>query len=628
MLKRVYLNAAMPHTNSALIIDLHTENSKPIRTLIDSGSSHCFIDSRFAISNNFKLENLNTPLRLSLFDGSISSHGLVVQYTTLLVRLPCGAQHSIRFLLTMLDRSASAVLGYSWLFRHNLSIDWSTKKITIHTADASSPPADALPSTLPCAISELEPPSLTPATAGSPPASLTPKPTLSAELCAAAARIPVSFIRAAALAFLNRLPSSHPQSVVLSGIIEPESCIARTVVPTPSSPHVDDKLATEFTGLRPQVLIDYHDYLNIFSKQKGTTLPPRQSHNHHINLEDNASPPFGPIYSLSEVEQLALCEFLDENLKNQFIRPSQSSAGAPVLFIKKKDGSLRLAVDYRGLNKITKKDRYPLPLIPDLLDRLRSACVFTKLDLRGMYNLVRIADGDEWKTAFRTHYRSYEFQVMHYGLTNAPASFQRFMNDIFKDLLDMCVVVYLDDILIYSDNPDKHLPHVRKVLRRLRAHNLYAKIEKCAFGVDTTDFLGFIVGPEGLRMDDSKIQVIRNWPTPRKVKDVQSFLGFANFYRRFIFSYSDIIIPLTCLTRKDTRWVWSPLCEDAFQLLKVAFTSAPILHHFDPSLPPVVETDVSDYAIAGIFSVRTYGRQRDPPRSFLQSYIIWSRTQL
>ena len=147
---------------------------------------------------------------------------------------------------------------------------------------------------------------------------------------------------------------------------------------------------------------------------------------------DDSTPPFGPIYSLSEVERLALREFLDENLKNQFIRPSQSSAGAPVLFIKKKDGSLRLAVNYRGLNKVTKKDRYPLPLIPDLLDRLRSARVFTKLDLRGAYNLVWIADGDEWKTAFRTRYGSYEFQVMHYSLTNAPPSFQRFINKVFK----------------------------------------------------------------------------------------------------------------------------------------------------------------------------------------------------
>jgi hypothetical protein len=188
---------------------------------------------------------------------------------------------------------------------------------------------------------------------------------------------------------------------------------------------------------------------------------------------DDTTPPFGPIYSLSEVEQLALQEFLDDNLKNQFIRPSQSSTGTPILFIKKKDSSLRLAVNYRGLNKITKKDRYPLPLIPNLLDRLCSARIYTKLDLRGAYNLVRIADGDKWKTAFRTQYGLYEFQVMHYGLTNAPASFQRFMNEVFKELLDVCIVIYLDDILIYSDNPADHLQHVHKVLQHLHEHDLF-----------------------------------------------------------------------------------------------------------------------------------------------------------
>ena len=313
---------------------------------------------------------------------------------------------------------------------------------------------------------------------------------------------------------------------------------------------------------------------------------------------DDTSPPFSPIYFLSEVEQLALHEFLDENLKNQFIRPLQSSAGTPVLFIKKKDGSLRLAINYRSLNKITKKDCYPLPLIPNLLDRLRSAHVFTKLDLRGAYNLVRIVEGDEWKTAFCTRYGSYKFQVMHYSLTNALASFQCFMNEVFKELLDVCMVVYLDNILIYSDNPDEHLAHVCEVLRRLRTHNLYAKVEKCAFSVDTTNFLGFIVSPDSLRMDDAKIQVIRDWPTPHKVKDIQSFLGFSNFYWQFIASYSDITIPLTHLTHKDAPWVWSPQCEESFQLLKIAFTLAPILHHFDPSLPPIVETDTSNYAVA------------------------------
>jgi len=183
----------------------------------------------------------------------------------------------------------------------------------------------------------------------------------------------------------------------------------------------------------------------------------------------------------------------------------------------------------------------------------------------------------------------------------------------------MCVVVYLDDITIYSDNPE-HLGHVREVLRRLRANHLYAKVEECAFSVDTTDFLGSFFGPDGLQMDTSKIQVIRDWSTPRNAKDVQSFLGFTTFHRQFIASYPGLTVPPTRLTRKDAPWVWSLQCEDAFQLLKTAFTSAPILHHFDPSLPPVVETDASDYAIAGILSVRAEDSQI-PPIAFFSRTI-------
>jgi len=244
-------------------------------------------------------------------------------------------------------------------------------------------------------------------------------------------------------------------------------------------------------------------------------------------------------------------------------------------------------------------------LIPDLLDRPCTARTFTTIDLRGVYNLVRIADGDEWKTAFRTRYGSYEFLVMHCGLTNAPASFQRFMNDILKDLLDVSAVVYLDDILIHSDNPADHHAHVRQVLRRLRNNNLDPKVEKCEFGGESTDLLGSISSPNGLQMDESKTQVIRDLPTPRRVNEVQTFLGFAHFYSRFIDNYSGMTVPLTRLTRKNEPWHWSPACSEAFRLLKNSFTSASILHHFDPMLPPIVETDASDDAIAGILSVRT-----------------------
>jgi len=261
----------------------------------------------------------------------------------------------------------------------------------------------------------------------------------------------------AVLNFMSRLPRSHPQSIICSGFIKPPNCTLRAPVLTPDSPDIDPALAAEFDALKTQIPPKYHEYLDVFSKSKGITLLPHCQHDHKINIKSGTTPPFSPIYSLSKVEQVALRQFLDENLANQFIRPSQSSAGAPILFIKKKDGSLRLAVDYRGLNRITKKDRYPLPLIPDLLDQLRTTRIFTRLDLRRAYNLVRIAEGDEWKTAFCTCYGSYEFNVMHYGLTNTPASFQRFMNDVFKDLLDVCIVVYLDDILIYSDTHDEHL---------------------------------------------------------------------------------------------------------------------------------------------------------------------------
>lgn len=189
---------------------------------------------------------------------------------------------------------------------------------------------------------------------------------------------------------------------------------------------------------------------------------------------------------------------------------------------------------------------------------------------------------------------------MPFGLTNAPAAFQRFMNDIFSDLLDRFMIVYLDDILIYSDDPKLHCKHVKEVLRRLRKHGLYARADKCEFDVDTVEYLGYILSPTGLTMDEKKVQVIQEWPEPRTVKDVQAFLGFANFYRRFIDGYSDIVVPLTRLTWKNTPWAFTTKASEAMQKLKLAFTRAPVLTHFDPKRPIVVETDASDYAIAGV----------------------------
>ena len=285
-----------------------------------------------------------------------------------------------------------------------------------------------------------------------------------------------------------------------------------------------------------------------------------------------------------------------------FIGASSSPVGAPVLFTKKKGGGLRLCVDYRSLNRLTKKNRYPIPCIDTLIDRLSSAKVFTKIDLRDGYYNIRIAEGDEWKTLFRTRYGAFEYLVMPFGLTNAPVTFQNFMNDIFHDLTDNFVVVYLNDILIYSNDEQEHVGHVCEVLQRLRANDLHAKPEKCSFHVDSVEYLGVIISPDGVAMDPTKVQAILDWPTLRSIKELQSFLGFTNFYRRFIDNYSGVTGPLTRLLCKNTPWRWSEQHQATFDLLKNVFTTAPILRHFDPDHPIILECDASDYAIVAIIS--------------------------
>ncbi|XP_070795472.1 uncharacterized protein, partial [Pituophis catenifer annectens] len=230
-----------------------------------------------------------------------------------------------------------------------------------------------------------------------------------------------------------------------------------------------------------------------FSEKEADRLPPHRPYDCAVDLMPNAPLPSGRLYSMSEPELAALRDFLEKNLARGFIRPSTSPLSAPVLFVKKKTGDLRLCCDYRRLNAITVRNRYPLPLIPELMERLREASIFTKLDLRGAYNLVRVREGDEWKTAFGTRYGHFEYTVMPFGLTNAPAVFQHLMNDVFRDMLDRFVVIYLDDILIYSRTPESHLQHVRQVLQCLREHQLYAKLEKCYFFQTSIEFLGHIL---------------------------------------------------------------------------------------------------------------------------------------
>ena len=229
-------------------------------------------------------------------------------------------------------------------------------------------------------------------------------------------------------------------------------------------------------------------------------------------------------------------------------------------------------------------------------------------------------DGDEWKTTFQTRYGSFEWLILPFGLTNAPAAFQHFMNDIFSDLLDVSMIIYLDNILIYSNNPADHKKHVCKVLHCLRENGLYTCPDKCHFSKDTVEYLSFILSKDGLKMDPSKVQTIQDWPEPHKVKDVQSFLGFANFYRHFISNYSDIVIPLTRLTRKGIPWNFTNAAWKSFQALKSAFTSAPVLTHWVPDKPTIIETDASDYALGAILSIQTDSGEIHPVAFHSRTY--------
>jgi hypothetical protein len=352
----------------------------------------------------------------------------------------------------------------------------------------------------------------------------------------------------------------------------------------------------------PSIPPEYSDFSDVFDEKEADVLPPHRPYNHRIPLIDGHNIPSGPIYSLSVTEQAEPKKYIEKMLRQGYIRPSESSFASPILFVKKKDGSLRLCVDYRRLNSITVKNKYPLPLINDMLDQLRDCSWFTSIDLRGAYNLLRIAEGEEHKTAFRTRLGLYKYMVMPFGLTNAPATFQHLMNDIFRDMLDVCVIIYLDDILIFSQNRESHVEHVREVLRRLREYKLYAKLEKCKFSVDRVGFLGYTITPNGVEMDAEKAASIRSWPEPKNLKELRGFLGFINFYRRFIKDFSKIATPLHNLTKKDAEYVFGKAEIESFESLKDSVSSAPILRHFDPSDPIIVETNASDFALGAIIS--------------------------
>ena len=318
------------------------------------------------------------------------------------------------------------------------------------------------------------------------------------------------------------------------------------------------------------------DFPDVFPEEL-TSLPPEREIEFKIDLVPGVAPISKTPYRMAPAELKELKIQLQDLLERGFIKESDSPWGAPVLFVKKKDGSLRLCIDYRGLNEVTIKNKYPLPLIDGLFDQLQGSVVYSKLDLRQGYYQLRIKKEDIPKTAFNSRYGHFEFVVMPFGLTNAPTAFMDLMQRIFKKYLDQFVVIFIDDILVYSKTREDHAKHLEIVLQVLREHKLYAKFNKCEFWLEEISFLGHRISKNGIAVDPTKVEAVTLWKQPENPTEIRSFLGLAGYYRRFIKDFSKIAGPMTELTKKNHKFIWSPKCEASFQELKRRLTTAPVL---------------------------------------------------
>jgi hypothetical protein len=322
--------------------------------------------------------------------------------------------------------------------------------------------------------------------------------------------------------------------------------------------------AIENTEVKETSMAEHHrkqrilnDFSDVFPDELPSGLPPPRNISHAIPMVNDSVPPTRPMYRSSPAERAEVVKTLEELLIKGFIEPSTSPFASPILFVRKKEGTLRMVIDYRGINKLTKRNQYPLPRIDDLLDHLNGAQVFSSLDLMSGYHQVQITEEDIPKTAVRTPQGLYQFKVLPFGLTNAPATFQKVMNDVLQPLLGKCVLVYMDDILVYSKNAAEHEEHLCAVLQLLREHKLNCKLKKCSFFQSEVAFLGHLVSGAGVRADPQKVEAVRAWPAPRTVHDIRCFLGLTNYFRKFILWYSSIARPLMDLLKDQVPWAWT-----------------------------------------------------------------------
>lgn len=553
------------------------------------------MDKNWAEDHEVVLRKLPTPMPIAGFHGEVLEQNTVTHFALAQLHVHDHVEEKAFFYITALSRYP-IILGMPWLTTHNPAICWNSRTLKFQSEycqkHCNTPlrpavvrclqdvPRHARPRETP--LRQLNPAENQETLIQDP---TLPKNTLNIQ------RISLR----ACSAFVRRGETVYP--ITLEQV--EQELARRNASPTRISSQTTEADPTE---LLPAELKDFAD---VFNPKEAAKLPPHRQYDHDIKVLPGKEPPFGPLYPMSRPHLIALKEWLDENLKKGFIRPSSSPAASPVLFVKKDGGkSLRLCMDYRGLNAVTVKDRYPLPLTKETLNNLKGMKYFSTVDIISAFNNMRMKEGTEYLTAFRTRFGLFESLVMPFGLTGAPATFQRYINTVLRQHIDICCNPFIDDILVYSKTRSDHKRDLRAVLQCLREAGLFAKLSKCKFFQPEVVFLGLIVGREGIKMDPAKIKTIVEWEPPKTVTDVKSFTGFSGFYRRFIKDFSRILAPITALEKKGTVFHWTEECQQRFDLLKKAFTTEPVLKAFDWDKPSILETDSSDYVSSGVLSQR------------------------
>ena len=579
--------------------------------LVDSGAACCFISRAFVSRNNIEiLEGGNYTITLA--DKSVASTNEMVMLTLEI----CAVKFTMSAIVMDELATGDIILGINFLKSFNPTIDWNELTMSLDLRNYTSAVThDMSPSDIVLASFTLVSPSSSMSRS------------LESDLgtdTSSIQKISVSQMKKllkdpnntilCSIRLLSASPSSSNSNIPLQSV---------QIMSGHNSKYDQLNDSTSEPSYNEHERQIHDEFRDVFDMPK--CLPPPREHDHAIDLIPGSQPPSKPPYRLASTELDELRKQLDKLLEYGFIRASRSPYGAPMLFVKKKDGTLRMCIDYRQLNGITIKNKYPLPRVDELLNRVGGARYFTKIDLQSGYHQIRMKESDIEKTAFRTRYGSFEFLVLPFGLTNAPSTFMAMMQDILKPYLDKFAISFLDDILIYSNSLEEHKQHVRMIMNVLRENKLYVKASKCEMFRSSVEFLGFNINRNGIAMMDDKVRAIVEWPTPTTVKQVRSFLGLAGFYRQFIKMFSATTSPLTELLQKESIFNWTRECQAAFDTLKQQISQQPTLILPRDEAPFVVHTDASGFAVgAGLMQDHGKGLQ---PIAFISKKLLPAETR-